>query len=57
MRVTDEKIFFTPEEMAAKLRISLRTLQQLVRDGAAPEHIKVGGRMLFPVVKQTREEL
>jgi len=46
--------FLTPEEMAAKLRISLRKLRQMTKDGTAPEHIKLGGKVLFPVEKEVR---
>jgi excisionase family DNA binding protein len=49
MKVTQDVVFLTPEEMAAKLRISVRKLQQMMKDGTAPEHIKLGGRVLFAV--------
>ncbi|KAB2942288.1 MAG: helix-turn-helix domain-containing protein [Hyphomicrobium sp.] len=42
-------VFLTPEEMAAKLRISIRKLQQMMKDGAAPEHVRLGARVLFVV--------
>lgn len=47
MRLDDSMVFLTPEEMAAKLRISLRTLHKMMRRGEAPEHIRLGGRVLF----------
>lgn len=46
MQIEDTLAFLTPEEMAAKLRISLRTLHKMMRKGA-PEHIRLGGRVLF----------
>lgn len=47
MQIDDTMAFLTPEEMAAKLRISLRTLHKMMRKGEAPEHIRLGGRVLF----------
>lgn len=49
MHITTTSAFLTPEEMAAKLRISIRKLQQMIKDGTAPKHIKLGGKLLFPV--------
>lgn len=54
MRITQEAAFLTPEEMAAKLRISIRKLQQMMKDGTAPKHIKFGGRVLFPIEQEVR---
>lgn len=47
MRVSKYDTYLTPAEMAAKLRISLRSLQRLMKDGKAPPHTKVGGKVLF----------
>lgn len=47
MHITKMMAFLTPVEMAAKLRISLRKLQQMVKEGTAPKHIKLGGKLLF----------
>lgn len=51
MLVSNDTTYLTAEEMAVKLRISLRKLQQLVKADSAPEHIKVGSRLLFVVSK------
>ncbi len=48
--------FLTPEEMAAKLRISLRKLRQMTKEGTAPRHIKLGGKVLFPIEKEVRHD-
>jgi len=50
--VSDNVAFFTPEEMAAKLRISLRKFQQMLKDGTAPKHIRLGTKVLFAVTKE-----
>ena len=47
MNYTGNEAFLTPEEMAAKLRISLRTLQKMMKDGIAPKFIRLGHRVLF----------
>lgn len=47
MKVTSNSAFLTPVEMAAKLRISIRKLQQMVKDGSAPKHIRLGAKLLF----------
>ena len=47
MLATDNVVFLRPEEMAAKLRISLRKLQQMMRDGTAPKHIRLGTKVVF----------
>lgn len=49
MRMTTKTEFLTSEEMAAKLRISIRTLQRMVKTGSAPTYLRVGGRLLFPL--------
>jgi excisionase family DNA binding protein len=49
MQITKKMAFLTPVEMAAKLRISIRKLQQMVKEGTAPKHIKLGGKRLFPL--------
>lgn len=54
MHITSKSAFLTPEEMAAKLRISIRKLQQMMKDGTAPKHVKLGGRTLFPVTEDLR---
>ena len=52
MQVTDNVAFLTPEEMAARLRISLRKLQQMMKDGSAPKHIRLGRRVLFVIERE-----
>ncbi len=52
MRINEETAYLTPEEMAAKLRISIRKLQNLVKSGNAPEHIRIGNRLRFLVTKE-----
>ena len=54
MHITETTAFLTPEDMAAKLRISLRKLHQMMKDGTAPKHVKLGGRTVFPVLKGVR---
>jgi predicted DNA-binding transcriptional regulator AlpA len=54
MHITEMTAFLTPEEMAAKLRISLRKLHQMMKDGTGPQHVKLGGRTVFPVEKEVR---
>jgi predicted DNA-binding transcriptional regulator AlpA len=49
MEVSTTVQLLTFEEMAAKLRISIRTLQYMMRDGTAPEHVRLGTRVLFVV--------
>lgn len=49
LEVTAGVSFLTPTEMAAKLRISLRTLQQMLKDGTAPPHHRLGSKVLFLV--------
>ena len=49
MHITDDTKFLTPEEMAATLRISLRTLQKMVKANTAPRHVRQGSRLLFVV--------
>ena len=56
MRITDDVAFLTPEEMAAKLRISIRKLQQMMKDGTAPEHIKLGNKVVFPIETGVRND-
>ena len=51
MHITSTSAYFTPEEMAATLRISIRKLQKMMKEGTAPKHIKVGTKVLFPVEK------
>ena len=51
MKVTDDTRYVTSEEMAVRLRVSLRTLQKMIKEGTAPEHIRVGHRLLFVVAK------
>lgn len=52
MKVSSATAYLTPEEMAVKLRISLRKLQQMMKDGTAPTHIRVGSKVLFPVEQE-----
>lgn len=47
MEVNSNSAFLTPVEMAAKLRISIRKLQQMVKEGTAPKHIRLGAKLLF----------
>lgn len=56
MHITQKTTFLTPEEMAAKLRISLRKLQQMMKDGTSPEHIKLGNKVVFPVETGVRHD-
>jgi predicted DNA-binding transcriptional regulator AlpA len=49
MIMTENTNFLTPEEMATKLRISIRKLQMMMKEGTAPEYIKLGSRVLFVV--------
>jgi predicted DNA-binding transcriptional regulator AlpA len=56
VHVTTETAFLTPEEMAAKLRISIRKLQQMMKAGTGPKHIKLGGRVLFPIGQEARHD-
>jgi excisionase family DNA binding protein len=49
MNLNTKMAFLTPEEMAAKLRISIRKLQQMVKDGTAPKHMKLGAKVLFVI--------
>lgn len=56
MHITQKTAFLTPEEMAAKLRISIRKLQQMMKDGTGPKHIKLGGKVLFPVEEEVRHD-
>ena len=56
MKISAKKAFLTPEEMAAKLRISIRKLQQMVKDGTAPEHVKFGSRLVFVVDGEASHE-
>jgi excisionase family DNA binding protein len=56
MRVSEDLAFLTPEEMAVKLRISIRKLQSMIKDGSAPEHIRLGNKVLFLVTKGARYE-
>ena len=49
MKINNSMAFLTPEEMAAKLRISIRKLQAMMKAGTAPEFIKLGGRVIFIV--------
>ena len=52
LKITTKKTFLTSEEMAAKLRISIRKLQQMVKDGTAPKHVKFGAKLLFVVERE-----
>lgn len=49
MDVSYNAKFLTPEEMAAKLRISLRKLQKMVKEGTAPHHVRLGSKLVFIV--------
>jgi excisionase family DNA binding protein len=52
MNLNTKMAFLTPEEMAAKLRISIRKLQQMVKDGTAPKHMKLGAKVLFVIERE-----
>ena len=56
MLATDNLIFLRPEEMAAKLRISLRKLQQMMKAGTAPKHIRLGTKVVFLEQMKSRAE-
>ena len=56
MLATDNLIFLRPEEMAAKLRISLRKLQQMMKAGTAPKHIRLGNKVVFLEKKRSRTD-
>ncbi len=47
--LSDDTALLRPEEMASKLCISLRTLQKMLKDGTAPDHIRLGRKVLFPI--------
>lgn len=47
MHLKSKTAFLTPEEMAVKLRISIRKLQAMIKDGTAPPHVRLGTRLLF----------
>ena len=47
MLVASKPKRFTPEQMAAKLRVSLRTLQRMMKAGTAPEHYRLGKKVVF----------
>lgn len=49
MFINTSMAFLTPAEMAARLRVSIRKLQQMMKDGTAPQHIKLGAKVLFIV--------
>lgn len=54
MIVSDDMAFATMEEMAATLRISLRKLHKMMKEGNAPRHVKLGSRVLFVLPKEAR---
>jgi predicted DNA-binding transcriptional regulator AlpA len=56
MKVTTDVAFLTPEEMAAKLRISIRKLQKMVKEGTAPKHLRLGSRLVFVVGREARHD-
>ncbi len=56
LKITTKKTFLTSEEMAAKLRISIRKLQQMVKDGTAPKHVKFGSRLVFVIDGEASHE-
>lgn len=56
MRIHDSDLYLTPAEMAAKLRISLRTLQHLMKTRQAPRHVRLGGKVLFVVETEVRHD-
>ena len=49
MKVDAKQCYLTPEEMAARLRISLRKLYLMMKQGTAPEHIRLGHKLLFVI--------
>ena len=56
MEVSHGTKFLTPEEMAARLRISLRKLQQMVKEGTAPKHLRLGTKLVFVVEGGSRND-
>jgi excisionase family DNA binding protein len=56
MRISHDVAFLTPEQMAAKLGISVRKLQQMVRDGVAPDHTRIGRKVRFLIQKEGRHD-
>lgn len=56
MRIRKDVALLTPEETAVKLRISVRKLQQMVRDGTAPEHQRVGRQIRFLIQAEESHE-
>ena len=44
-------VHLTERELAERWRSSTRTLQRRRRDGSAPPHLLVGGRVLYPVAE------
>ena len=45
-------LLLTFEELAARWRISVRTLQRLVGAGKAPPQVRIGKRVLFHLTKE-----
>ena len=55
MRTTTEKTaFLTTKEATAKHRTSIGKLRAIAKDGTAPRHIKLDGKVLFPIEKEVR---
>ncbi len=48
--------YATMEEMAATLRISVRKLHNLMKEGKAPRHVKIESRVLFVMPKEASND-
>jgi hypothetical protein len=46
-----DPVFLTEKELAARWRLSTRTLQRWRRDGRGPDHAVIGERILYPVTR------
>lgn len=44
-----EQILLTPEQMAAKLGVAIKTLANMRSKGTGPKFVKVGGAVRYPV--------
>jgi predicted DNA-binding transcriptional regulator AlpA len=49
IEIRDDCRYLTQAEMAARLRISIPTLRRLSEKGEAPQPIKIGRKVLYPV--------
>jgi predicted DNA-binding transcriptional regulator YafY len=47
--IQDNVRYVTGEELAARMHVSVRTLQRLVDRGLVPKPIRFGRRVLYPI--------